>query len=54
MSVGPHSAEKIAAVIQYQDVHEKGSGDISLRETPLFLSLPQRAEIDSGGISGAG
>jgi len=40
MSVGPHSAEKIATAIQYQDGHEKGSGDTSLSETPLPLAPP--------------
>ena len=40
MSVGPHSAEKIATAIQHQDVHEKDSGDISLSETPLPLAPP--------------
>ena len=40
MSVGPDSAEKIATGVQDKDVHEKGSSDLSLKETPLPLAPP--------------
>lgn len=53
MSVGPDSAEKIATAIQDKDVHERALV-ISHRRGRLFLSLRQRAEIDLGGVSGAG
>ena len=40
MSIGSHSAEKVATAIQDQGVHKKGSSDTSLKETPLPLALP--------------
>jgi hypothetical protein len=37
MSVGPYSVEKSATTIQDEVTYDKGSGEVSLKDTPLAL-----------------
>ena len=40
MSVGSHSVEKIPTTIQDKVVHDKGSGEVSLKDAPLTSQIP--------------